>query len=254
MEKSNDAHYRFGLLGKNIGYSFSRGYFSEKFDSLGLSRHSYENFDLEAIDKCSEIFEQDYLIGLNVTIPYKEAVIPFLQALDKEAQEIGAVNTICLTPNGTKGYNTDLIGFRESLRPLLKAHDKKALILGTGGASKAVAYALNQLDLSFTYVSRSLKLNQLTYNDLNSEILSEYSVIVQCSPVGTYPNIEEAPNLPYAAIGPNHLLYDLIYNPETTAFLRRGLERGARIKNGLEMLQIQAEAAWKLWNNTNPTY
>jgi shikimate dehydrogenase len=183
-----------------------------------------------------------------VTIPYKEAVIPFLDALDAEARLIGAVNTICLTPEGTRGYNTDVIGFRESLRPLLRPSDRQALILGTGGASKAVARALETLGITYRYVSRTPEAGQLAYGAVHAELLREYPLLIQCTPLGTFPDTERAPELPYEALGPRHLLYDLIYNPALTTFLRRGQERGARIKNGLEMLQIQAERAWELWN------
>lgn len=249
MEINNEKRHRFGLVGKNISYSFSRGYFADKFDQLGFKNHSYENFDLETIDKFPDMIRSNpELQGLNVTIPYKEVIIPLLDKLDPEAQEIGAVNTICFTSSGIKGYNTDIIGFRESLRPLLLPHDKKALILGTGGASKAVAHALETLDIQFKYVSRTPTLDQLSYTAINADLLTEFTVIIQCTPKGTFPNIADAPDLPYSELGPNHLLYDLIYNPEMTSFLKQGKARGARVKNGLEMLQIQAEAAWKLWN------
>lgn len=249
MEKNNEKTHRYGLVGRNISYSFSRGYFADKFKSLGLHHHSYENFDLENISVFPELLKQEQqLRGLNVTIPYKEEIIPYLQDLDDEAREIGAVNTICFSTNGVKGYNTDVIGFRESLRPLLKVHDKKALILGTGGASKAIAYALETLQIKSVYISRNPKAEQLSYADLHSGKLSEYTLIINCTPTGTYPNIANAPDIPYDLLGPEHLLYDLIYNPEITTFLQRGKARGSRIKNGLEMLQIQAEAAWALWN------
>lgn len=240
---------RFGLVGRNIGYSFSRGYFGEKFRELGLADHSYENFDLAGIAEFPALLEGNAdLCGLNVTIPYKEAVIPYLDSLDPEARRIGAVNTICLGPEGTRGYNTDVIGFRESLRPLLLPADKQALILGTGGASKAVARALETLGIAFRYVSRNPQAGQLGYADLTPAVLSETTLLIQCTPLGTFPDIDRAPEIAYEALGPAHLLYDLIYNPPLTTFLKRGQERGARVKNGLEMLQIQAEHAWGLWN------
>lgn len=240
---------RFGLVGRNIGYSFSRGYFGEKFRELGLSDHSYENFDLADIAEFPGLLSgHPDLCGLNVTIPYKEAVIPYLDSLDPEARRIGAVNTICLGPGGSRGYNTDVIGFRESLRPLLVPADRHALILGTGGASKAVARALETLGIAFRYVSRQPQQEQLGYADLTAELLQETPLLIQCTPVGTLPDTDRAPELPYEALGPAHLLYDLIYNPALTTFLKRGQERGARVKNGLEMLQIQAECAWELWN------
>ena len=240
---------RFGLVGRNIGYSFSRGYFGEKFQNLGLADHSYENFDLADIAEFPGLLERyPDLCGLNVTIPYKEAVIPYLGSLDPEARRIGAVNTICLGPEGKRGYNTDVIGFTESLRPLLLPADKNALILGTGGASKAVAHALETLGIAYRYVSRKPQPGQLGYADLTPGLLAETTLLVQCTPLGTFPDTDRAPEIPYEALGPAHLLYDLIYNPALTTFLKRGQEKGARTKNGLEMLQIQAERAWELWN------
>ncbi len=240
---------RFGLVGRNIGYSFSRGHFSEKFEVLGLHDHVYENFDLADISEFPGLLKKHPdLVGLNVTIPYKEAVIPFLSALDPEARLIGAVNTICLGPEGPTGYNTDVIGFRESLRPLLLPADRQALILGTGGASKAVARALETLGIAYRYVSRRPAAGQLSYGELSAELLQRTPLLIQCTPLGTFPDTGRAPELPYEALGPSHLLYDLIYNPSLTTFLSHGQDRGARIKNGLEMLQIQAERAWELWN------
>lgn len=249
MAKTGSKMRRFGLVGRNIGYSFSRGYFAEKFGKLGLADHLYENFDLADISEFPGLLKRyPDLVGLNVTIPYKEAVIPFLKALDPEARLIGAVNTICLGPEGPTGFNTDVIGFRESLRPLLAPSDRQALILGTGGASKAVARALETLGITYRYVSREPVAGQLAYDELNAGQLQRYQLLIQCTPLGTYPDTQRAPELPYEALGPAHLLYDLIYNPALTTFLSRGQERGARIKNGLEMLQIQAERAWELWN------
>ena len=240
---------RFGLVGRNIGYSFSRGYFTAKFRELGLEDHCYENFDLADLAGFPELLSAfPDLCGLNVTIPYKEAIIPYLDALDPEARRIGAVNTICLGPEGTRGYNTDVIGFLESLRPLLRPADRQALILGTGGASKAVARALEMLGIEFRYVSRTPRERHLGYGDLTAGLLQEFQLLIQCTPLGTFPATERAPDLLYSALGPAHLLYDLIYNPALTTFLRRGQEQGARVKNGLEMLQIQAERAWELWN------
>lgn len=251
MEKNNEKHHKFGLVGRNIGYSFSRGYFATKFANLGLHNFSYDNFDLQTIDEFPDLIQKQApnLLGLNVTIPYKEAVIPFLDHMDPEASRIGAVNTIRISNGKTEGFNTDLLGFKESIRPLLLPHDQKALILGTGGASKAIARALEMLNISHTYVSRNPDTHQVSYKDLQDGILMEYSILVQCTPIGTFPDIEKAPEIPYHQITSKHLLYDLIYNPELTEFLKRGKLGGARIKNGLEMLQIQAEEAWKLWNN-----
>ena len=241
--------HRFGLVGKNIGYSFSRGYFSTKFEKLGLSDHRYENFDLNHIEEFPNILKQHPdLQGLNVTIPYKQAIIPYLDHLHPEAAAIGAVNTIAFSEGILIGYNTDVTGFRDSLRPLLRKEDKKALILGTGGASLAVAHALASLQCAFTYVSRNPGPDQLGYSDIDAAVLREFTILVQCTPLGTHPNVSACPPLPYELLEPRHLLYDLVYNPPMTRFLREGLERGARIKNGLEMLERQAEAAWGIWN------
>ena len=241
---------RFGLIGKDISYSFSPGYFGEKFRGLGLKDCIYEIYDLPEISAFPDLLRQyPDLKGLNVTIPYKQAVIPYLDHLERQAWEIGAVNTLRFAKNRVEGHNTDVIGFRESLRPLLEPSDKAALILGTGGASKAVAYGLGQLDISYHFVSRKPKNGQLSYKDLNEALLKQYQILVNCTPLGTHPKVEEAPPLPYHAIGSSHLLYDLIYNPPETTFLTEGLQRGARIKNGLEMLRLQAEASWEIWNS-----
>ncbi|MDX1331966.1 MAG: shikimate dehydrogenase [Robiginitalea sp.] len=241
---------RFGLIGKDISYSFSPGYFAEKFRKLGLKDCIYEIYDLPEISAFPDLLQQHPdLSGLNVTIPYKEAVIPYLNHLEKQAREIGAVNTLRFTQNGLEGHNTDVTGFRESLRPLLTPADRAALILGTGGASKAVAFGLGQLHIPFRFVSRNPKDGQLSYEELNPELLEQYQVLINCTPLGTFPEVEGAPSLPYEAIGPTHLLYDLIYNPPETTFLKEGKQRGARIKNGLEMLRLQAEASWEIWNS-----
>lgn len=242
----------FGLVGKNISYSFSRGYFAEKFQKLGLENHQYVNFDLQEISLLEDIIKakENGLKGLNVTIPYKQEVQPFLNSIDADAKEIGAVNTIKLNDDGTVvGYNTDVYGFQKSLEPLLKTHHTKALILGTGGASKAVAFAFKKLGIEYKFVSRTASENKWSYDDLNKEIIQEYTVIVNCSPLGTSPKIELKPEIPYQFLNSNHLLYDLIYNPEETTFLRLGKEKGAIIKNGLEMLKLQAEKSWSIWNS-----
>ncbi|RCS27452.1 shikimate dehydrogenase [Polaribacter sp. WD7] len=242
----------FGLLGKNISYSFSKGYFKEKFEKLGLKKHKYVNFDIQTIDDFPKVIEKndDYLKGMNVTIPYKEEVIQHLSKLDKTAKKIGAVNTIKFTKRGDlKGYNTDVVGFENSITPFLKKHHKRALILGTGGASKAVAYALKNNDIKVKFVSRKpYKENMISYKDLTQEILKKYNVIVNCTPLGTFPEIEKCPDIPYQFITKKHLLYDLIYNPEATTFLKKGQQNGATIKNGYEMLQLQAEESWRIWN------
>ena len=242
----------FGLLGKNISYSFSKNYFSEKFIALQLMRHKYVNFDIEKIQHFPEILSEfkTTLKGCNVTIPYKESVFNYLDELDAIAREIGAVNTIKFTNDGRLvGYNTDVVGFEKSLIPLLKAHHTKALILGTGGASKAVAYVFKKLNIDYHKVSRNPKeSNDLSYTDLSDKLLNEYTIIVNSSPLGTYPDLNEKPMIPYQFLTQKHLLYDLIYNPVETAFLLEGKKRGTQVKNGLEMLELQAEESWRLWN------
>ncbi|MDO6737862.1 shikimate dehydrogenase [Wenyingzhuangia sp. 2_MG-2023] len=242
----------FGLVGKNISYSFSRGYFKEKFEKMGLEDHQYVNFDLEEILLLKEIIEKKEkgLKGLNVTIPYKQEVQPFLTEIDEDAREIGAVNTIKLNNDGSAiGYNTDVYGFQNSIQPLLKEHHTHALILGTGGASKAVAYAFKKLGISYKFVSRIGTQEKFSYEQLTEEILKEYTVLVNCSPLGTFPDIELKPNVPYQYLSEKHLLFDLIYNPSETTFLRLGREQGAVVKNGLQMLELQAEKSWEIWNN-----
>ena len=250
MEKAEKNKVRFGLVGRDISYSFSRGYFSEKFSILKLSQYSYENFDLQEIDEFKEVIDTNEDIrGLNVTIPYKEAIIPYLDELDSQAEKIGAVNTIKFTPKGLKGFNTDAYGFRNSIEPYLQRHHKKALILGTGGASKAIAFVLDELGIDFSFVSRNPSKHQLSYTDLTEDILQENKIIINCTPLGTHPDIEKKPAIPYQHIGSEHLLFDLIYNPDKTAFLKEGELRNATICNGLSMLEFQAEKAWEIWNS-----
>ncbi|RKR07087.1 shikimate dehydrogenase [Maribacter vaceletii] len=250
MEKKEEKQYKFGLVGKDISYSFSRGYFSDKFKNMGLHNYSYVNFDLENIEEFPEIIQKSEVInGFNVTIPYKEAVMPFLQSLDTDAKKIGAVNTIKITEQGLKGYNTDTYGFKHTILPHLKEHHKKALILGTGGASKAVAFVFKELGIEFTFVSRNSGANKLSYQELTKTVLEDYTVIVNCTPLGTHPNILEKPAIPYNHITKKHLLFDLIYNPEKTAFLRAGEAQGAAICNGQKMLELQAEKSWEIWNS-----
>jgi shikimate dehydrogenase len=241
---------RFGLLGHNISYSFSKGYFTEKFNDEVFTGNSYENFDISDINNFTELVANNpELKGLNVTIPYKEQVIPFLDKLSKKASLIGAVNTIKFTKKGKlKGYNTDYYGFKKSLEPLLQPHHKKALILGTGGASKGVAFALNELNIPYTFVSREAKENIIDYDLINATTFDNFQIIINCTPVGTSPNITACPNLPYEFFTEKHIAYDLIYNPEETQFLKNAKERGAVIKNGYDMLIFQAEKAWKIWN------
>lgn len=240
---------RFGLIGRHIDYSFSRGYFTTKFKNENLD-YVYVNFDLEHISELPHIIEQSTdLKGLNVTIPYKEAIIPILDGMDKRARAIGAVNTIRITDQKQLiGYNTDYLGFKKSLQNHLLPKHKSALILGTGGASKAVAYALKTMNIPYDFVSRSLNsAAKFLYSDLTEAIIEAYPIIINCTPIGTYPKVNECPDIPYEGIGPQHICYDLIYNPEQTKFLSCGQIQGALTLNGLEMLHIQAEEAWKIW-------
>lgn len=240
----------YGLIGKNINYSFSQNYFTQKFKALKLSESSYTNFDIDTISEFNSIIENTtHLKGLNVTIPYKQAVIPYLDSLSKKAIKIGAVNTISFTKdNKLKGYNTDWYGFYHSLKPLLQKHHTKALILGTGGASKAIEFALKKLSIDYYFVSRTPQEGAFTYEQLSSEIVSEYSIIINTTPLGTFPNTEDKPPIPYHFITNQHIAYDLIYNPEKTTFLELAEKNGATIKNGYEMLILQAEKAYKIWS------
>lgn len=241
---------RFGLLGRNIQYSFSKGYFTAKFNSENFGGFSYENFDSQEISILPEIIKNNLDIkGLNVTIPYKETVIPFLDTLSKKASLIGAVNTIKISKKGKlKGYNTDCYGFKKSLKPLLQAHHKKALILGTGGASKAVAFSLDNLGIAYTFVSREAKENAIDYKSINAITFENYQIIINSTPVGTSPNTDAFPLIPYEYFTKHHIAYDLIYNPAETQFLKKAAAQGAQIKNGLDMLILQAEKAWEIWN------
>ncbi|WP_452224189.1 shikimate dehydrogenase family protein [Lacinutrix chionoecetis] len=242
---------RFGLIGKNIDYSFSRTYFKKKFETENRKQVTYENFDIATI----EIFEtqlknEPHIKGFNVTIPYKESIIPYLDKLNKKAKVIGAVNTIKISRNGKYiGYNTDYYGFKKSIKPLLKPQHKKALILGTGGASKAIAFALKSLDIDYAFVSRNNTKNvTYTYSELTHKVIESHHIIVNCTPLGTFPNIEECPNIPYNALSKNHVLFDLIYNPSETTFLKRGKQKNATVINGFKMLELQAEKSWEIWN------
>jgi len=251
-EKKQDNCNTFGLLGKNISYSFSSGYFKEFFDELELLHYQYKNFEIQSIQEFPLLLKQNKaLCGMNVTIPYKEEILPFLTEIDAEAKEIGAVNTIQFLKNGKcKGYNTDVVGFLNSLKPLLELHHTKALIIGTGGASKAIAYALKKLHIDFVFVSRNPENeNEIPYSNLTQELISEHTIIVNCTPLGTFPETDLCPNIPYQYITSKHLLYDLIYNPALSTFLQNGKNKGAIIKNGLEMLQLQAEKSWQIWNS-----
>ena len=247
---------QYGLIGHPLGHSFSRRFFTEKFDREGIDAE-YLNFDLESIDLLPQILaEHPDLQGLNVTIPYKQAVIPYLDELSDEARAIGAVNVVRIARSSTrtilKGFNSDIIGFMDSIRPLLKPHHRKALVLGTGGASKAICCGLEKLGLEWRYVSRRASSpSVLTYAEITPSILAEFTVIVNCTPLGMSPRLDSCPELPYRALTPDHLLYDLVYNPEETLFMHQGRRQGATVKNGLEMLHLQALASWKFWNGTD---
>jgi len=244
----------YGLIGKSLDHSFSHSYFKEKFEKEGIDNAYYNLYPLQNIDEFNQLVSEfSDLSGLNVTIPYKTEIIPFLDYLDDAAKEIGAVNTIKFKSENGKlqlfGYNTDYLGFWESLKPFLKEHHKKALILGTGGSSKAVSYALKQANISHLFVSRNANQKDLiSYNQLNEQLLQEYTIIINTSPLGMFPKIDEYPNIPYEFLSPKHILFDLIYNPNQTIFLKKGQEQGADIKSGLEMLKIQANYSWKIWN------
>ena len=240
----------FGLIGKNISYSFSKKYFTEKFSQQPFQDCEYQNFDIASIENFREIIKNNTnLKGLNVTIPYKQEVIPYLDKLSIKAAKIGAVNVIRFTKkNKLKGYNSDCYGFKKALKPLLKPNHKKALILGTGGASKAVAFALEELDIAYTFVSREPAANEIDYDRINSTTFDNYQIIINCTPLGTSPNIKEFPPIPYQFFTENHIAFDLIYNPEETQFLKKAKKHGAVCKNGLEMLIFQADKSWQIWN------
>ncbi|GAA4070118.1 shikimate dehydrogenase [Flavobacterium cheonanense] len=243
-------HKKFGLVGKNITYSFSKKYFTEKFSKELFDDCTYENFDIPTIEEFPNVLKENPdLKGLNVTIPYKEAIIPFLDTMSDKAFRIGAVNVIRFTKKGNlKGYNSDWYGFKKSLEPLLQPHHKKALILGTGGASKAVAFALDKLGIFYTFVSREATENAIDYNRVNVTTFDNFQIIINCTPLGTSPNTKEFPPIPYEFFTEKHIAFDLIYNPEETQFLKKAKKKGAVTKNGYEMLVFQAEKAWTIWN------
>lgn len=246
-------HILYGLIGYPLAHSFSADYFNAKFIKHGIEA-SYINFPIERVDEIKDIVESHKeLAGLNVTIPYKEKIIPFLTGLDKKVTEIGAVNVIRVVADGDSrsfyGYNTDAIGFMESIRPLITERMTAALVLGTGGASKAITYGLRQLGLSPLLVSRTPKEGILGYNELDEEIMKSHLVIVNTTPLGTFPDVGSCPPIPYELLSDSHLCYDLVYNPAETLFLKKSKAQGAIVKNGLEMLHLQAEEAWRIWNS-----
>jgi shikimate dehydrogenase len=239
---------KYGIIGYPLGHSFSRGFFAEKFARESIDAQ-YLNFEIPDVAMLSDVLRDNpELRGLNVTLPHKQAVIPLLDEMSEEAMEIGAVNVIRVRNGKLKGFNSDIIGFTNSIKPLLQPHHRKALVLGTGGASKAIRVGLNRLGIEWTYVSRSPRDGMVTYEDITAETLQEYTVIVNCSPVGMFPKVDAAPAIPYELLSPQHLLFDCVYNPEETLFMKKGREQGATVKNGLEMLHLQAIASWNFWN------
>jgi shikimate dehydrogenase len=248
---------KYGLIGFPLTHSFSKRFFTEKFDTEKVDS-SYDNFEIDNISRFPEIIKNNpELVGLNVTIPYKEQVISFLNELNDSAREIGAVNTVKISRSGSrihlKGFNTDTFGFETSLKPLLKEHHKKALILGTGGASKALKYVLGKLSIEFISASiEELKENEIRYEAIDKKMMGERLLIINATPLGTYPNIDTFPNIPYQFITEKHLLFDLVYNPEVTQFMAKGSAKGATVKNGYEMLLQQALKSYEIWNTENP--
>ena len=240
----------YGLVGKSISYSFSEKYFTEKFKKNKIQNCTYKNFDLNNIKDLVSILKENDLKGLNITIPYKEQVLSYLDEIEDNAKLIGAINTIKINKDKTlTGYNTDFIGFINTLRPHINSNCKKALILGTGGASKAIEYGLKKLNIESKKVSRNKKKGDLTYLEIDSDLIKEYQIIINTTPLGTYPDIENYPDIPYKYLTKKHICYDLIYNPDETKFLRKSKKKGAITVNGLRMLEIQAEESWKIWNN-----
>lgn len=247
--------YKYGLIGYPLGHSFSISYFNEKFKNEDIDAE-YINFEIPTIDALPEVLASNpELKGLNVTIPYKEKVIPFLDSVSPEARAIGAVNVIRVEHKGNetrlKGYNSDVIGFTKSIEPMLERFHKKALILGTGGASKAINYGLKSLGLETVFVSRYERPGTIQYETITPDVIHEYNVIVNCTPCGLYPHIDECPLLPYDAMDEKNLLYDLLYNPDQTLFMKKGAAHGATVKNGLEMLLLQAFASWEFWHGAS---
>ncbi|HRF82306.1 MAG TPA: shikimate dehydrogenase [Flavobacteriales bacterium] len=239
---------RYGLIGRHLSHSFSQRYFTEKFVREGLSDHRYDLFELERIEDLQGLLSgTPGLQGLNVTIPYKQAVLPYLHKLDPVAATVGAVNTIRIQDGQLSGYNTDVEGFRSTLLPMIGETRPRTLVLGSGGASRAVVFVLRELGIKFRVVSRSRETGDITWDLLDPALVSVCPLIINTTPLGMHPDVDGMPAVPLAAIGPKHCLIDLVYNPEMTRFLHAGEARGARIANGLSMLHAQAEAAWRVW-------
>ncbi|WP_085535938.1 shikimate dehydrogenase family protein [Massilibacteroides vaginae] len=244
---------KYGLLGYPLGHSFSKTYFNRKFEAEKINAQ-YVNFEIPDIKELKDVLKSNPdLCGLNVTLPYKSQVIPLLDEIDENAKLIGAVNVIKFTKGflgktKLKGFNSDIVGFKQSIEPLLDSSHRKALILGTGGSSKAVYHGLKQLGIDATFVSRNPKDLCITYDEITPKMLDYYTVIVNCTPLGMYPHVDNCPEIPYEALTSKHLLYDLLYNPDETKFMKNGKAQGATVKNGLEMLLLQAFEAWQIWN------
>jgi shikimate dehydrogenase len=242
----------FGLIGYPLSHSFSKKYFTEKFEQEGLSNCRYENFPITSIDELKKVFENNSdLLGLNVTIPYKEQVLPFLHELSEAVKQVGACNCIKIISGKLHGFNTDVIGFEETLNTKLLPHHKKALVLGSGGASKAIQFVLRKKEIEFLVISRSKNPLFVPYEKVTPELIEQYSLIINTTPLGMQPLTDLYPSIPYSALATQHYLYDLIYNPAKTLFLQKGEESGATIQNGADMLVIQAEESWKIWNTLN---
>lgn len=240
-----DQHIRLGLIGNNISYSFSKNYFETKFKKLFLKNYRYSIFDLTDLVEVEQIFETPNLKGLNVTIPFKEKIIPYLDELSDEAKKIGAVNTILIKDHIKKGFNTDAFGFEKTLMLHKKEHHQTALILGNGGAAKAVQYILQKHGITYQTVTRKGELN---FENLSEVTVKRHHIIIQCTPVGTFPNINDCLNFPFEGLSSQHLIIDLIYNPENTSFIKKASDKGAKTVNGFYMLEQQAEKAWEIWN------
>lgn len=242
---------KYGIIGLPLGHSFSKRYFEEKFKNEGLTDCVFENHELQKIEEVSVLIDDPQFKGFCITIPYKKAIIPYLHEMSAAVQATEACNCVQITAEGRlKGYNTDVIGFENSFAPQLRGEDKKALVLGTGGAAAAICFVLEKLGIEFKFVSRQPNSGQLSYQAAKQpEILQEYTVIINCSPVGTFPKADQMPDLAYDLLTARHYLYDLVYNPPLTLFLQQGKQRGARIQNGFSMLEIQAEENWKNWNS-----
>jgi shikimate dehydrogenase len=239
--------WKFGLLGKSLEHSFSPEYFNNKFHFLSLP-HSYEKIEVPDLKDIRNIVTKKGLNGFNVTIPYKEEIIPFLDQLTDEAVAVGAVNCVVIKDNNWIGHNTDIGGFEKSILPFLENHYPRALIVGTGGASKAIAYVLESKGITVFYLTRTpQQKNHLGYQDIDASSMMHFPLIVQCTPLGTWPNIDALPNLPYEGLTQQHYLFDLIYNPSETAFLKKGIDKGCQVQNGIRMLEIQADLSWDFW-------